>query len=95
MGEVDPDNLEYTLSIGIIWKLANEIPVARNKIKNQEQQQGKGKRKLIIAESSDDEDELAAASLDIIEDAAANKVPDETQFQHFVEAGAQAGWPKK
>ena len=34
-------------------------------------------------------------ALDIIEDAAANKVPVETQFQRFVDAGAQAGRPKK
>ena len=34
-------------------------------------------------------------ALDIIEYAAANKVPVETQFQKFVEAGAQQGRPKK
>ena len=34
-------------------------------------------------------------ALDIIEDAATNKVPVETQFQRFVEAGAQAGRLKK
>ena len=61
----------------------------------QEQQQGKGKCKLIIAESSDDEEELAAAALDIIEDSATNKVPVETKFKRFVEAGAPKGRPKK
>ena len=34
-------------------------------------------------------------ALDIIEDAAANKVPVETQFQWFLEAGAPEGRPKK
>ena len=91
MGEFKPNNPEYVVSRGIIQKLANEIAVARKKIKGQEQQQGKGKRKLIIAKSSDDEDELAATTLDIIEDAAANKVPVENQFQRFVEAGAPEG----
>ena len=32
---------------------------------------------------------------DIIEDAAKNKIPIETQFHRFVEAGAQQGRPKK
>ena len=80
MPEVEPDNPEYTVSKGIIQKLANEIIATRKKIKGQEQQQGKVKHKLIIAESSDDEDELAATALDIIEDAATNKVLVETQF---------------
>ena len=34
-------------------------------------------------------------ALDIIEDVAKNKVPVETQFQRFVDAGALAGRPKK
>ena len=34
-------------------------------------------------------------ALEIIEYAAVNKVPVETQFQKFVEAGAQLGRPKK
>ena len=76
-------------------KLSKEIAAARKKLKTQQQQQGKGKHKLIIAESSDDEEELAATALDIIEDATANKVPMETQFQIFVDAGALPGWPKK
>ena len=95
MGEVDPDNPEYALSQGIIKKLAAEIVAARKKIKAQKVQQGKGKHKLIIAESSDDEEELVATALDIIEDAATNKVPVETQFQWFIEAGAPEGRPKK
>ena len=78
MSEIKPYNPEYAVTKGIIWKLANEIAASRKKIKGQEQQQGKGKRKRIIAESSNDEEELAATALDIIEDAAANKVPVET-----------------
>ena len=34
-------------------------------------------------------------ALDIIKDATANKVPVETQFKRFVDAGAQASRPKK
>ena len=88
MPEVEPDNPEYVVSRGIIKKLVSEIATAWKKIKGKEQQQGKGKRKLIIFESSDDDDKLAAVALDIIEDAAANKVSVETQFQHFIEEGS-------
>ena len=72
-----------------------EIAAARKKIKTQQRQQGKGKCKLIIIESSDDEEELGDMAIDIIEYVAANKVPMETQFQRFVEAGALLGRPKK
>ena len=95
MGEVDPNKPEYALSRGIIRKLANEIAAVRKKIRAQKEQQGKGKHELIIADSSDDEEELAAMALDLIEDAAENKVLIETQFQRFVEAGALEGQPKK
>ena len=95
MGEVKLGNFEYDLSQGIIKKLAAEIAAARKKIKAQKVQQGKGKHKLIIAESSDDEEELAAAAFDIIEDATTNKLPVETQFQWFLEAGALERQPKK
>ena len=78
MGEVEPDNPEYALSRGIIKKLASEIAAARKKIRTQKEQQGKGKRKLIIAELSNDEEELVATAVNIVEDAAANKVPVET-----------------
>ena len=61
--------------------MAKEIAAARKRLKAQKVQQGKGKRKLIIAESSDDEEELVATVVDIVEDSAANKVPVETQFQ--------------
>ena len=49
----------------------------------------------MIVESSDDKEELGATTIDIIEDATSNKVPMETQFQIFVEAGALPGRPKK
>jgi len=35
----------------------------------QKRQQGKGKRKLVLADSTDDDEELAASALDIVEDA--------------------------
>ena len=75
--------------------MSKEIAAARKRIRTQQRQQGKGKHKLIIAESSDDEEELGATAIDIIEDVVANKVPVETQFQRFVEVGALPGQPKK
>ena len=75
--------------------MSKEIAAARKKLKTQQQQQGKCKRNLILADSSEDEEELATTALDIIEDAATNKVPIETQFHRFVEAGALPGRPKK
>ena len=94
MNGVEHDNPEYALSKGIIKKLAAEIAATRKRLKAQKVQQGKGKCKLIITESSDDEEELIAAAVDIVEDAAANKVSVETQFQRFLEAGAPEGRPK-
>ena len=94
-GETEPKNLEYAITKGIIKKLLKEIAAARKKIRTQQQQERKGKRKIIITESSDDKEELGATTIDIIEDATANKVPVETQFQRFVEAGALPGRPKK
>ena len=58
--------------------MLKEIAASIKRNKTQQQQQGKGKRRLIIAEYLEDEEELAATSLDIIEDVAANKVPVET-----------------
>ena len=75
--------------------MSKEIVASRKRKKTQKQQQGKGKCKLIIAESSEDEEEMVATALNIIEYAATNKVPVETQFQKFAEAGAQPGRPKK
>ena len=71
--------------------MSKEIASARKKIRTQQQQQGKGKYKLIIIESSDDEEELGSMAIDIIEYAAANKVPVETQFQIFVEGEGLPG----
>ena len=94
-GEVKGNDPEYALSRSIIKKLAKEIAVARKKIKAQKLQQGRGKRKLILADSSDDEEELAAAAVDVVEDACANKVSVEVQFQRYLDARAPEGRPKK
>ena len=77
-GEVEGNDPKYALSKSIIKKLAKEIAITREKIKAQKLQQGRGKRKLILADSSDDEEELAAVAVDIVEDAATNKVLVET-----------------
>ena len=74
-GETDLENPEYAITKGIIRKLSKEIVAARNKLNTEQQQQGKGKCNLILADSSEDEKELTATTLDIIEDAATNKVP--------------------
>ena len=95
MGEIDTEDLEYAVTKENITKLSKEIATSRKRKKTQEQEQGKGKHKLIIPESSEDEEELAATALDIIEDATTNKVPVETQFQIFFEAGEQQGQPKR
>ena len=79
-GEVEEDDPEYALSKSTIKKLAKEIAVTRKRLKTQKQQTGRGKRKLIL-DSSNDEEELATAAIDIVEDARANKVSVETQFQ--------------
>ena len=94
-GEVEGNDPEYALSKSIIKKLAKEIAVARKKIKAQKLQQGRGKRKLILANSFDDEEELAAMAVDIVEDARENKVSVEIQFQRYLDAGAPEGRPKK
>ena len=79
----------------IIKKLAKQISIARKRIKAQKLQQGKGKRKLRLDDSSDDEEELVAVAVDIVEDATANKVSVETQFQRYLDAGASEGRLKK
>ena len=80
-GETELENPEYAITKGIIRKISKEITAVQKNLKTQQQQQGKGKRKLILANSSEDEEELEAMALDIIEDATANKLPVETQFQ--------------
>ena len=75
--------------------MSKEIAAPRKRKITQDQEQGKGKHKLIITDSSEEKEELAAMAYDIIEYAAKNKVPVETKFQRFVEAGAQQGRPKK
>ena len=76
-GEVEEDDPEYSLSKRNIKKLAKEIAVSRKRLKTKKQQTGRGKCKLIL-DSSDDEEELAAAAVNIVEDARANKVSVET-----------------
>ena len=79
-GEVEEDDPQYALSKRNIKKLAKEIAVSRKRLKTQKQQTGRGKHKLIL-DSSDDEEELTAAAVDIVEDSCANKVSVEAQFQ--------------
>ena len=93
-GEVEDDNPEYALSKSTIQKLAKEIVVTRKRLRTQKQQIGRGKRKLIL-DSSDDDEELVAMAVDIVEDARANKVSVETQFQRYIEAGTPEARPKK
>ena len=88
---METENLEYAITKENICKLSKEIAASRKRKRIQEQEKGKGKRKIIITESSKYEDELAATAVDIIEDAVANKIPVEAQFQKFVEARAQQG----
>ena len=73
-------------------KIAKEITASRKRKAIQEK--GKGKRKLILSES-EDEEELLATIVDIIEYAAVNKITVETQFKRFVDAGVKQGRPKK
>ena len=65
-------------------KIAKEISTSRKKKGTQEK--GKGKPKLILSEESEDEEELLATIVDILEDAVINKVSVETQFKKFVES---------
>ena len=90
-GEIETENPEYAATKENITKLLKEIAASRKRKRTQQEQQGKGKRKLIIAKSLEDEEELAAMTIDIIEDATTNKVPVKTQFQRFVETGALQG----
>ena len=75
---IETENPEYAVTKEIITKLSKEIAATRKRKRTQPQ--GKGKHKIIIPESSDDDEEVEAMTLDIIEDATANKVLVETQF---------------
>ena len=66
MGEIDTENPEYAVTKENIRKLSKEIEASRKRKRTQEQEQGKGKHKLIITESSEYEEELAATACDII-----------------------------
>ena len=81
----------------MIWwenlrKIAKEIVASRKNKANQEK--GKGKCKLILSELKDEE-ELLATAIDIIEDAAANKILVETQFKWFIDSRVKQGRSKK
>ena len=73
-------------------KIAKEITTSRKRKENQEK--GKGKCNIILYELENKE-ELLATAVDIIEDAAANKILVETQFKRFVDAREKQGRPKK
>ena len=60
-------------------KIDKEIATSRKKIGTQGK--GKGKHKFILSEELDDEEELLDTIVDILEDAAMNKVSVETQFK--------------
>ena len=70
LGDIEYDNPEYEITKEKIKKLAKEIAATRKK---STETKGKGKRKLILLDS-EDEEELLATAVDIIEDAIANKV---------------------
>ena len=60
-------------------KIVREISTSRKKKGTREK--WKGKRNLILPEESEDEEELLATAVDILEDASINKVFIETQFK--------------
>ena len=91
MGDIESDNIEYDITKEKVKNLAKEIAVVRKKAT---ETKGKGKRNLILSES-EDEEELLATVVDIIEDTVANKVLVKTQFKIFVKVRALQGWPKK
>ena len=86
--DIKSDNPKYVMTKENLKKIA----AARKKKTNQEKR--KGKRKLILSESEDEKDILATI-VDIIEETAANKISVETQFKRFVDAKAKQGRPKK
>ena len=83
--DIESDNPEYAITKDKIRKLAREIAATRKK---ETQEKGKGKRKLILSEL-EDEDELVATAIDIIEDVVVRKFLVESQFKCFVKSGAQ------
>ena len=90
--DIESDNPEYAMTKENLNKITKEIAASRKRKTNQGK--GKGKCQLILSESEDKE-ELLAISINIIENAAANKISVETQFKQFVDAGAKQGRPKK
>ena len=83
--DIESENLEYAITKDKIRKLAKEIAAVRKKAT---QEKGKGKHKIILSES-ENEDELVAMAIHIIEDDVVNKVPIEMQFRYFFESRAK------
>ena len=84
-GYIESENPEYDVTKEKVKKLAKEIAAMRKKAT---ETKGKGKHKLILSDL-EDEEELLATTVDIIEDAVANKVSVEAQFKKFFEEGAR------
>ena len=74
-------------------KIAHKISTSRKK--KESQAQGKGKHKIILPKESENEQELLASVVDILEDASINKVYVKTQFKHFIELEEKQGRSKK
>ena len=85
---IEANNLEYAMTKENLKKIAKEIAGSRKMKTNQGK--GKGKHQLILFES-EDEEELLATTVDIIEDAKTNKISVETQFKRFFDAGVKQG----
>ena len=90
--DIESDNLEYAMTKENLKEIEKEIVASRKKKTNQGKV--KGKHQLIMSES-EDEEELLAIVVNIIEDAVANKISVETQFKRFVDARAKQGRSKK
>ena len=73
-------------------KITKEVAASRKRKAMQEK--GKGKHQLLLSKL-EDEEELLATAVDIIEDETENKCSVETQFKGFIDAGAKQQRPKK
>ena len=79
MGYIESDNPDYEITKEKIKNLAKEIATTTKKAI---ETKGKGKRKLILSES-EDEEELLATAVDIIEDSIENKVSVKNSSKNF------------
>ena len=73
--DIESDNPEYAMTKENLRKIANEIATSRKKKAIQEK--GKGKRILLLSDL-EDEEELLATTVNILEDATKNKFLVET-----------------